>query len=183
FPYNYRRPEEMSEEAYTDELLRRVKDFFVTEVDPTQVAAFIMEPVQGESGFIIPNKKFVQGVYELCKQHGILFIADEIQTALGRTGKYFAMDHFGVAPDMVTVSKSMAAGLPISGIIGRQEVMDFANPGELGGTYCGTPLGCRAGLAVLEVMEKENLNDRAIKIGEKVMDKFSKMYDRFDAIG
>src|SRR5699024_12789202 len=79
--------------------------------------------------------------------------------------------------------KSMAAGLPISGIIGRQEVMDFANPGELGGTYCGTPLGCRAGLAVLEVMEKENLNDRAIKIGEKVMDKFSKMYDRFDAIG
>ncbi|HLS07864.1 4-aminobutyrate--2-oxoglutarate transaminase [Lentibacillus sp.] len=183
FPYNYRRPEEMSEEAYTDELLRRVKDFFVTEVDPTQVAAFIMEPVQGESGFIIPNKKFVQGVYELCKQHGILFIADEIQTGFGRTGKYFAMDHFGVAPDMVTVSKSMAAGLPISGIIGRQEVMDFANPGELGGTYCGTPLGCRAGLAVLEVMEKENLNDRAIKIGEKVMDKFSKMYDRFDAIG
>src|SRR5699024_6144092 len=95
FPYNYRRPEEMSEEAYTDELLRRVKDFFVTEVDPTQVAAFIMEPVQGESGFIIPNKKFVQGVYELCKQHGILFIADEIQTGFGRTGKYFAMDHFG----------------------------------------------------------------------------------------
>ncbi|WP_010532043.1 4-aminobutyrate--2-oxoglutarate transaminase [Lentibacillus jeotgali] len=183
FPYNYRRPDGMSEEAYTDELLKRVKDFFITEVDPSQVAAFFMEPVQGESGFIIPNKKFVQGVYELCKQHGILFIADEIQTGFGRTGKYFAMDHFGVEPDLVTVSKSMAAGLPISGIIGRQEVMDFAQKGELGGTYCGTPLGCRAGLAVLEVMEKENLNDRAVKIGEKVMEKFGKMYDCFDAIG
>ncbi|TFJ94215.1 4-aminobutyrate--2-oxoglutarate transaminase [Lentibacillus salicampi] len=183
FPYNYRRPEGMTEEAYTDELLRRVKDFFITEVDPSQVAAFIMEPIQGESGFIVPDKKFVQGVYELCKQHGILFIADEIQTGFGRTGKYFAMDHFGVEPDLVTVSKSMAAGLPISGIIGRQEIMDFANAGELGGTYCGTPLGCRAGLAVLDVMEKENLNARAVKIGEKVMDKFSTMYEKFDVIG
>ncbi|QKY70034.1 4-aminobutyrate--2-oxoglutarate transaminase [Lentibacillus sp. CBA3610] len=183
FPYNYRRPEGMSEEAYTDELLKRVEDFFITEVDPSQVAAFFMEPVQGESGFIIPSKKFVQGVYELCKQHGILFIADEIQTGFGRTGKYFAMEHFGVEPDLVTVSKSMAAGLPISGIISRQEVMDFAQKGELGGTYCGTPLGCRAGLAVLDVMENENLNDRAVKIGEKVMDKFGKMYDRFDGIG
>ncbi|SFE21874.1 4-aminobutyrate aminotransferase apoenzyme [Lentibacillus persicus] len=183
FPYNYRRPESMGEDEYAEYLLKQVEDFFITEVDPTQVAAFIMEPVQGESGFIIPNKKFVQGVYELCKQHGILFIADEIQTGFGRTGKYFAMEHFDVAPDMVTVSKSMAAGLPISGVIGRQEVMDGAGAGELGGTYCGSPLGCRAGLAVLEVMEKENLNDRGVAIGEKVMRKFSEMYDRFDAIG
>src|SRR5699024_8075591 len=162
---------------------RRMKSLYVTEVDPTQVAAFIMEPVQGESGFIIPNKKFVQGVYELCKQHGILFIADEIQTGFGRTGKYFAMEHYGVEPDLVTVSKSMAAGLPISGVIGRKEVMDGAGSGELGGTYCGSPLGCRAGLAVLEIMENEKLNDRAVDIGEKVMGKFSKMYGRFDEIG
>ncbi|ALX50266.1 4-aminobutyrate--2-oxoglutarate transaminase [Lentibacillus amyloliquefaciens] len=183
FPYNYRRPESMSEDAYADYLLKQVEDFFITEVDPSQVAAFIMEPVQGESGFIIPNKKFVQGVYELCKQHGILFIADEIQTGFGRTGKYFAMEHFGVEPDLVTVSKSMAAGLPISGVIGRQEVMDGTGAGELGGTYCGSPLGCRAGLAVLEVMEEENLNGRGAAIGQKVMEKFSTMYDRFDAIG
>lgn len=183
FPYNYRRPESMSEEAYADYLLQQVEDFFITEIDPSQVAAFIMEPVQGESGFIIPNKKFVQGVHELCKQHGILFIADEIQTGFGRTGKYFAMEHFGVEPDLVTVSKSMAAGLPISGVIGRKEVMDGTGAGELGGTYCGSPLGCRAGLAVLEVMEEENLNDRGVAIGQKVMEKFSSMYDRFDAIG
>ncbi|TMN21478.1 4-aminobutyrate--2-oxoglutarate transaminase [Lentibacillus cibarius] len=183
FPYNYRRPETMSEDAYADYLLKQVEDFFITEVAPSQVAAFIMEPVQGESGFIIPNKKFVKGVYDLCKQHGILFIADEIQTGFGRTGKYFAMDHYGVEPDLVTISKSMAAGLPISGIIGRQEVMDSAAPGELGGTYCGSPLGCRAGLAVLQVMEEENLNDCALTIGNKVMDTFEKMYDRFDVIG
>ncbi|SFB39183.1 4-aminobutyrate aminotransferase / (S)-3-amino-2-methylpropionate transaminase [Lentibacillus halodurans] len=183
FPYNYRRPEPMNEDAYTDYLLNQVENFFITEVDPSQVAAFIMEPVQGESGFIIPNKKFVQRVYELCKQYGILFIADEIQTGFGRTGKYFAMEHYDVEPDLITVSKSMAAGLPISGVIGRQEVMDGANTGELGGTYCGSPLGCRAGLAVLEVMEEENLNDRAVVIGEKVMEKFGEMYDRFDVIG
>ncbi|MGP4105778.1 4-aminobutyrate--2-oxoglutarate transaminase [Virgibacillus sp. L01] len=183
YPYNYRRPESMNEEEYTDYLLEQVESFFISEVDPSQVAAFIMEPVQGESGFIIPSKKFVQGIYEICKQHGILFIADEIQTGFGRTGKYFGMEHFEVEPDLIAISKSMAAGLPISGVIGRDEVMDSAKPGELGGTYCGSPLGCRAGLAVLEVMEKENINERADMIGEKVMERFKNMYDRFDIIG
>lgn len=183
YPYNYRRPESMSEEEYTDYLLQQVESFFISEVDPSQVAAFIMEPVQGESGFIIPNRKFVQGIYEICKQHGILFIADEIQTGFGRTGKYFAMEHYGIEPDLIAISKSMAAGLPISGVIGREEVMDSARPGELGGTYCGSPLGCRAGIAVLEVMEKENLNKRAELIGNRVMEKFQGFYDRFDVIG
>ncbi|WP_087974268.1 4-aminobutyrate--2-oxoglutarate transaminase [Oceanobacillus rekensis] len=183
FPYAYRRPESMNEDAYTKHMLKEVENFFISEVDPSLVAAFIMEPVQGESGFIIPDKAFVQGVYELCKQHGILFIADEIQTGFGRTGKYFAMEHYGVEPDLIAISKSMAAGLPISGVIGREEVMDTAKPGELGGTYCGSPLGCRAGIAVLDIMEKEKLNERAAIIGEKVMDRFKKMYDRFDVIG
>lgn len=183
FPYNYRRPVSMTEEEYTDYQLKQVENFFISEVDPSQVAAFIMEPVQGESGFIIPDKKFVQGVYNLCKKHGILFIADEIQTGFGRTGKYFASQYFGIEPDLITISKSMAAGLPISGVIGRQEIMDSARPGELGGTYCGSPLGCRAGIAVLEVMEKENINNRAEVIGKKVMEKFKELYNRFDVIG
>lgn len=183
FPYAYRRPESMSEEEYTTFLMEKVNEFFITEVDPSLVAAVIMEPVQGESGFIMPDARFVRGVNELCKQHGILFIADEIQTGFGRTGKYFAMEHYGVEPDLIAISKSMAAGIPISGLIGREEIMDKAGPGELGGTYCGSPLGCRAGLAVLEVMEKENINDRAVAIGEKVMGKFKQMYDRFDVIG
>lgn len=183
FPYAYRRPESMSNREYTEHMLKQVEDFFISEVDPSLVAAFIMEPVQGESGFIIPDKAFVQGVYQLCKQHGILFIADEIQTGFGRTGSYFAMEHYGIEPDLITISKSMAAGLPISGVIGREEIMDKALPGELGGTYCGSPLGCRAGLAVLEIMEKENLNERAKRIGQRVMDRFKDMYDRFDVIG
>jgi len=173
----------MSEEEYTTFLLEQIDEFFITEVDPSTVAAVIMEPVQGESGFIIPDKRFVQGVYERCKQHGILFIADEIQTGFGRTGKYFATEHFGIEPDLIAISKSMAAGVPISGVIGREEVMDKASPGELGGTYSGSPLGCRAGLAVLEVMEKENLNERADRIGEIVMEKFKQLYDSYDVVG
>lgn len=183
YPYSYRKPESMDDEAYSQFLLNELERFFISEVAPDNVAAVLMEPVQGESGFIIPDKAFVKGVYELCKKHGILLIADEIQTGFGRTGKYFAVEHFGVEPDLITISKSMAAGLPISGVIGRKEIMDTANAGELGGTYCGSPLGCRAGLAVLEVMEKEKLNERAEVIGQKVMRKFKQMYDCFDVIG
>lgn len=183
FPYHYRRPESMSKAEYSQFLLGELEKFFISEVAPENVAAVIMEPVQGESGFIVPDKAFIQGVAALCKKHGILLVADEIQTGFGRTGKYFAMEHFGVESDLITISKSMAAGVPISGVIGRKELMDAAGPGELGGTYCGSPLGCSAGLAVLEVMEKEELNKRAEVIGEKVMKKFRQFYDRFEVVG
>ncbi|HLR65600.1 4-aminobutyrate--2-oxoglutarate transaminase [Virgibacillus alimentarius] len=183
YPYHYRKPKSMSEAEYSQYLLDEFEKFFISEVAPDNVAAVLMEPVQGESGFIIPDKTFVQGVAAICKKHGILLIADEIQTGFGRTGKYFAMEHFGIEPDFITISKSMGAGLPISGVIGRKEMMDTANAGELGGTYCGSPLGCSAGIAVLEVMEKERLNERAEVVGDKVMTKFKHMYNRFDAIG
>lgn len=183
FPYAYRRPASMSEEEYHEFMLDQVEEFFVKEVAASSVAAVIMEPVQGESGFIVPDPTFVKGVKDICEKNGILFIADEIQTGFGRTGKYFAINHFGVEPDLVVISKSMAAGIPISGVIGREEVMDSTGAGELGGTYCGSPLGCRAGLAVLEVMEKENINERAVTIGEKVQKRFSQMKERFEVIG
>ncbi|MBY7142943.1 4-aminobutyrate--2-oxoglutarate transaminase [Virgibacillus sp. NKC19-3] len=183
YPYFYRRPESMNEEEYSAFLRHEMEDFFIKEVAPDQVAAVIMEPVQGESGFIIPDKAFVQGISDVCRKYGILLIADEIQTGFGRTGKYFAMEHFEVEPDLITISKSMAAGLPISGVIGSREIMDEAGAGELGGTYCGSPLGCRAGLAVLDIMEKENLNGRADLIGQQVMTKFKHMQARFDVIG
>ena len=141
-----------------------------------------MEPVQGEGGFIIPDKAFVQRVYEICKENGILFVADEIQTGFGRTGKYFAIEHFGVEPDLITVSKSLGAGVPISGVIGRAEVMNVSDPGELGGTYAGSPLGCKAALAVLDIIESENLNQRAQMIGQKVMEKFQSLSDRFEQV-
>lgn len=183
YPYYYRRPASMTKEEYNAYLINEMETFFITEVPADEVAAVVMEPIQGESGFIIPDKDFVQGVYEICKRNGILFIADEIQTGFGRTGKYFAMEHFDVDPDLITVSKSMAAGLPISGVIGRQELLDAAGGGELGGTYCGSPLGCRAGLAVLESMEENNINSRAVHIGKKVMERFAAFADKFDVIG
>ena len=126
FPNYYRRPEQMSEEEYTHHMLKEIKKFFEQEVATETIAAVIMEPVQGEAGFIVPSPTFVQGVYDLCKKHDILFIADEIQAGFGRTGRYFASEHFGIVPDLITISKSMGAGLPISGVIGHQEIMDTA---------------------------------------------------------
>ncbi|MFC7393901.1 4-aminobutyrate--2-oxoglutarate transaminase [Scopulibacillus cellulosilyticus] len=183
YPYYYRRPEGFSEADYDEQVLQEFKDFLVGDVAPETIAAVIMEPVQGEGGFIVPSKKFVQGIYELCKQHGILFVSDEIQTGFTRTGRYFAIEHFDVVPDLITVSKSMGAGVPISGVIGRSEIMDKSEPGELGGTYSGSPLGCSAALAVLDVIEEENLNQRAEKIGERVLNKFNELAEKYDCIG
>lgn len=183
YPYLYRRPEGLSEEQYEDYVLEEFRNFFISEAAPETIAAVVMEPVQGEGGFIVPGKRFVQGVYQICKEHGILFIADEIQTGFARTGRYFAIEHFDIVPDLITISKSMGAGVPISGVIGRKEIMDAANPGELGGTYSGSPLGCRAALAVLDIIEEEGLNKRGEEIGEIVMNKFRQLYGKFECIG
>ncbi|MFT9848730.1 4-aminobutyrate--2-oxoglutarate transaminase [Aneurinibacillus sp. REN35] len=183
YHYEYRRPEGMSAEQYDEFILQEFKTFLLGDAAPETIAAVVMEPVQGEGGFVVPSKKFVQGVAEICKQHGIVFVADEIQTGFSRTGKMFAVEHFDVVPDLMTISKSMGAGLPISGVIGRKEIMDAANPGELGGTYAGSPLGCRAALAVLDVIEKQNLNDKASVIGEKVMERFNSLAEKYDCIG
>ncbi|MCY8960176.1 4-aminobutyrate--2-oxoglutarate transaminase [Bacillus atrophaeus] len=165
FPYYYQKPAGMSDESYDDFIIQSFHDFFVATVAPETVACVVMEPVQGEGGFIIPSKRFVQHIADFCKQHGIVFVADEIQTGFARTGTYFAIEHFDVVPDLITVSKSLAAGLPLSGVIGKAEMMDAAVPGELGGTYAGSPLGCAAALAVLEIIEHEGLNERSEEIG------------------
>jgi 4-aminobutyrate aminotransferase / (S)-3-amino-2-methylpropionate transaminase / 5-aminovalerate transaminase len=183
FPYEYRRPNGLSKEEYEYYMIEEFKNFLISEVAPESIACVVMEPVQGEGGFIVPGKRFVQAVRELCYEYGILFVADEIQTGFGRTGKYFAIEHFDVIPDLITVSKSLAAGVPISGVIGRKDIMDKAEPGELGGTYAGSPLGCAAALAVIDIIEKENLNQRAVIIGEKVMQRFDEMKQKYDCIG
>ena len=182
YPYTYRKPEGMNEEQYIQDMIQQFEHFLVSDVAPETIAAVVMEPVQGEGGFIIPEKAFVQRVSELCKQYGILFVADEIQTGFGRTGKYFAMEHFDVVPDLVTISKSMGAGVPISGVVGRADIMSAAQPGEIGGTYAGSPLGCKAALAVLEIIEEENLNQRAQGIGQKIMKKFQILSNRFEQV-
>lgn len=183
YPYYYRAPFGVTPEKLDQNLLNQLEDFFLSEVPAEEIAAIIMEPVQGEGGFIIPSKTFVQGVKRICEKHGILFIADEIQTGFGRTGKMFAIEHFDVVPDIMTMSKSIAAGLPISAVTGRAEIMDAAAPGEIGGTYGGSPLGCVAGLKVIEMIDEEKLADRANLIGEKIVSRFNSLKDTIDVIG
>jgi 4-aminobutyrate aminotransferase/(S)-3-amino-2-methylpropionate transaminase len=183
YPYEFRRPIGMSKEQYSNVMIEQFEQFLISEVAPETIAAVVMEPVQGEGGFIVPDIAFVQKVREICTNYGIVFVADEIQTGFGRTGKYFAMEHFGVVPDLITISKSLGAGVPISGVIGKKEMMDWATPGEIGGTYAGSPLGCRAALAVLDIIENEKLNERAAVIGQRVVDKMDKLAGCFEHIG
>ncbi len=151
-----------------EQSMEAIQQLFKADVDPKRVAAIILEPVQGEGGFTVAPPTFMRAVRELCDQHGILMIADEIQTGFGRTGKLFAMEHYDVVPDLMTMAKSLAGGMPLSGVCGRAEVMDAPSPGGLGGTYAGNPLAVAAALAVLDVIESEQLNERANELGEQL---------------
>jgi len=184
WPYPvYSQEKSMSPEKLDASILKKFELFFQSEVPGTEIAAVIMEPVQGEGGFNIPSKTFVQAVKKICEQYGILFIADEIQTGFGRTGKLFAMEHFGVVPDLITMSKSIAAGLPISAVTGRAEIMDSAGVGEIGGTYGGSPLGCVAAIEVVKMIQEQNLLEKAILFGEKFQERFGTLLKQFSEIG
>ncbi|MGD2098505.1 MAG: 4-aminobutyrate--2-oxoglutarate transaminase [Desulfobacterales bacterium] len=155
-------------------------DFFVKHVNPEAVAAVVAEPVQGEGGFIAPPPGYFQELVKICHDNGILFVADEIQSGMGRTGKMFAIEHWDVEPDLMTVAKSLAAGMPLSAVVGRQEIMDAVHPGGLGGTYGANPLACRAALAVLDIFEEENLLIKAQALGEKLNACFKRWQEQFD---
>jgi len=148
--------------------LKALEFLFRADIEPERVAAVIIEPVQGEGGFYEAPYELLRALRRICDQHGILLIADEIQSGFGRTGKMFAIEHSGVAPDLVTVAKSLAGGFPLSGVIGRAAVMDAVEPGGLGGTYGGNPVACAAALAVLDVIKQENLLARASIIGDRI---------------
>ncbi|MEO1043360.1 MAG: 4-aminobutyrate--2-oxoglutarate transaminase [Pseudomonadota bacterium] len=141
---------------------------FKSTLEPGRVAAIIIEPIQGEGGFYVASPEFLQKLRAVCNEHGILLICDEIQSGFARTGKMFATDYAGIEPDIMTVAKAMAGGFPISGVIGKAEIMDAPAAGGLGGTYGGSPLGCAAGLAVLDIIEDEGLCERALEIGERI---------------
>ena len=151
-----------------DEALKYLDFLFKADIHPTRVAAIVIEPVQGEGGFHMAPSGLMEGLRRICDQHGIVLIADEVQTGFGRTGKMFAMEHYSVEPDLICVAKSLAGGFPLSGVIGRAAIMDACEAGGLGGTYAGNPLGCAAALAVLEVFEEENLLERSNAIGARV---------------
>jgi len=152
-----------------DAAMASIELIFKNDVEASRVAAIIVEPVQGEGGFNVAPFDFLQRLRALCDQHGILLIADEIQTGAGRTGTWFAIEQSGIAPDMITMAKSMAGGYPISGVVGRAEVMDAPAAGGLGGTYAGNPLACAAALAVLDVFDKEQLLQRSQAMGARLM--------------
>ncbi|WP_313486010.1 4-aminobutyrate--2-oxoglutarate transaminase [Pseudescherichia sp.] len=153
----------------TKDALKSLDRLFKADIAPDQVAAILLEPVQGEGGFVIAPDDFMQGVRKLCDQHGILLIADEVQSGYARTGKLFAMEHYSVKPDLITMAKSLAGGMPLSAVSGRAEVMDAPAPGGLGGTYAGNPLAIASALAVLEVIEEEQLCDRSRMLGEALV--------------
>jgi 4-aminobutyrate aminotransferase / (S)-3-amino-2-methylpropionate transaminase / 5-aminovalerate transaminase len=156
---------------------------FVTQVAVETVAAIVLEPVQGEGGFIVAPQEFVAGVRAICDRHGIVLIADEVQTGFGRTGRMFAMEHFGVEPDLMTVAKSIAAGLPLSGVIGKTEIMDAPGDSAVGGTFVGNPVAQAAALAVLDVFEEEGLVERAERIGETIRGRMLGWQERHPQIG
>jgi 4-aminobutyrate aminotransferase/(S)-3-amino-2-methylpropionate transaminase len=156
---------------------------FSTQVARETVAAIVLEPVQGEGGFIVAPREFVQGVREICDREGIVLIVDEVQTGFGRTGRMFAIEHYDVEPDLITVAKSIAAGLPLSGVLGKAEIMDAPDDNAVGGTYVGNPVAQAAALAVLDVFEDEGLVDRAERIGETIRGRMAAWHERYVQIG
>jgi 4-aminobutyrate aminotransferase / (S)-3-amino-2-methylpropionate transaminase / 5-aminovalerate transaminase len=176
FPYEYRG-------WSTEKALAALDDLFGSAVAPDRVAAIIIEPVLGEGGFVPAPRAFLEQLRALTKKHGILLIVDEIQSGFGRTGKFFAIEHSGISPDLVTVAKSLAAGFPLSGVVGRAEVMDAPGPGGLGGTYGGNPVACAAGLAVLDVMRDERLPERAARIGSVVEERMRSWASEYELVG
>ena len=154
--------------ASLDEVKKAVAHIFKADIEPSRVAAIIFEPVQGEGGFNVIQPAAVTWLRELCDEHGIVLVADEIQTGFGRTGKMFAMEHFGVVPDLMTIAKSLAAGMPLSAVTGKAEIMDAPNPGGLGGTYAGNPMAIAAAHAVIDVMAEERLPERGQRLGDEL---------------
>jgi 4-aminobutyrate aminotransferase/(S)-3-amino-2-methylpropionate transaminase len=176
FPYEYRG-------WNTEAALADLGTLLESQVSPRRVAAILIEPVLGEGGFVPAPPDFMRRLRELTKQHGMMLITDEIQTGFGRTGKFFAIEHSGVEPDLITVAKSLAAGFPLSGVVGRAEVMDAPEPGGLGGTYGGNPVACAAGLAVMGIMRDEKLPERAARIGSVVEERMQSWAAEHELVG
>ncbi|MPZ22683.1 MAG: 4-aminobutyrate--2-oxoglutarate transaminase [Dehalococcoidia bacterium] len=182
FPYAYRCPDcrESSCHAHSPEA---IYDIFRSQVAAESVAAVIVEPVLGEGGFVIPPADYYRGLKAICEEHGILFIADEVQTGFARTGRMFAIENFGVEPDMVVLAKSLSGGTPLSAITGRADVMDAPPVGSLGGTYGGNPIACQAALAAIEVIERDGLIERAREIGDAVQERMHRIQSRHAIVG
>jgi len=183
FAYPYRCPTGGTYEGCAEPCLRYAIDEMHKHIGERNIAAVIVEPIQGEGGFVVPAPGFIGGLWEFCREHGIVFIADEIQSGMGRAGRWFAIEDEGVVPDIVTSAKSLGGGLPISAVTGRAELMDAVHPGGLGGTYGGNPVAAAAALAVLDKIEREDLLARSRELGERVRARLRAMQERHALVG
>jgi 4-aminobutyrate aminotransferase/(S)-3-amino-2-methylpropionate transaminase len=183
FAYPYRCPTGGTPETCAGSCLRYAIDEMHKHIGEQNIAAVVVEPIQGEGGFVVPAPGFLKGLAEFCSENGILFVADEIQSGMGRAGRWFAIEDEGVVPDLVTSAKSLGGGLPISAVTGRAEIMDVVHVGGLGGTYGGNPVAAAAALAVLDQIEREGLLERSRTLGERVLDRLREMQGRHEMIG
>ncbi|MDO4941715.1 MAG: 4-aminobutyrate--2-oxoglutarate transaminase [Lachnospiraceae bacterium] len=186
FPYYYRNPEGMPQERACEYYMNSIYDVFEQCAPADTIAAVVVEPLQGEGGFIPAPIEWITAVRKLCDKHGILLVADEVQTGFCRTGRMFASEYWkeaGVEPDIIATAKSIAAGVPLSAIIGRKEVMDAPAPGTIGGTFGGNALACAAALKTIEVMERDHLAERSLEIGKQVMQRYHAMEETYECIG
>jgi len=186
FPNYYRNPEGMPEEAQLNYYLKSIEEVFEQCGSADSIAAIVVEPLQGEGGFVPAPIEWVKAVREICDKHGILLIADEVQSGFCRTGRMFATQYWaeaGVQPDIISTAKSIAAGLPISAIIAREEIMESPAGGTIGGTFCGNPLACASALKTIEIMERDNLAQRSCEIGEYVRKRYSEWMEKYPCVG
>ena len=182
-PYCYRCPIGKKYPSCNTACTDLFRELFIKEVSAKSVACLIMEPVLGEGGFIIPPTEYISKIKSICDEFDILFVADEIQSGIGRTGKMFAIENFGVTPDLIVTGKSLAAGMPIAAVVGKKEIMDSVHPGGVGGTYSGNPMSCAAGIAVFDILATEGLIDRSLKIGKIMLHCFENFKDKYPIVG
>lgn len=181
--YCYRCPFNLEYPSCNTACADHLKEIFITHTAPENTAALIIEPVLGEGGFIVPPPEFLPKLAQICKDNDVLFIADEIQTGMGRTGKMFAMEHFGVEADITIVAKSLAAGMPLSAVVGRKEIMDSVHPFGVGGTYSGNPMACSAALAVVDIFKNDGLLEKGRILADKCYKRFAAWKEQFELIG
>jgi 4-aminobutyrate aminotransferase/(S)-3-amino-2-methylpropionate transaminase len=183
YAYCYRCPFGLTYPACGTACADYLEEFFITHVAAEQTAAVIAEPIQGEGGFVTPPPEYFPKLKAICEKHGIVLIIDEVQSGSGRTGKFFAIEHWGVAPDLITLAKSFAGGMPLSAVIGREDLMSKPHVGGLGGTYGGNPVSCRAALAVLEVLCEDGLMQQGVRLGETLLSRFNDLKKRYEIVG
>ena len=183
FPNPYRRPSGMSEDEFVDLYVKQLEYAMVAQVDPSDVAAIVIEPVQGEGGYVATPPAFLRRIRELCDEHGMLMVADEIQCGFGRTGKLFAVEHYGIVPDLLVTGKSLAAGMPLAAVTGPEKIMTAPNPGGMGGTYSGNPLACVAAAQTIKAISDPAFLQRAREVGEHLASRLRRLQKETPLIG